>query len=537
MRLASRAVSVLAGIILGGVLLAATAPLPAAETPRHPNILRLALAGDPETLDPAGMANAVDILLVPLFYQPLLDVTNGTNLVPCAARSCSNFDQRIFTLQLRPDVMFSNGRAVVAGDYVYALERVLDTNTAAIMQPYFLGIRGAKAFVAGQTNHVAGLRAPAPDTLVIELERGDPTFPYLLASQVAVAVPREEVERLGQTFYIRPVGDGPYLVEKWSRGLRLRLSRNPYYHGPEPQHLDGVDLLIGIDETTGLMMFERGELDIADITGIGIPFPSFRLLSNDPHWRGLIERETLFGTRCLVLNTEIPPLDNVLVRRAINHALDRDRRMHVAQGYYSHAEGAMPPVLPGYNPLLRGYDYNPDKARELLRQSGLALPLHTQLWCSTSEDVRAQCEGFQWDLHQVGIEVELKQATMAEVFEAAGERGRVPMYVSGWFVTIPDPVDMLGTQFDGRAITNANTMNSAFYSNSVVNQLLDQGAAELDFPKRFAVYQQAEELIVRDAPWAFLGHGNLYALRQPWLKGPLMEPLWWYRFDRVWIER
>jgi len=104
-------------------------------------------------------------------------------------------------------------------------------------------------------------------------------------------------------------------------------------------------------------------------------------------------------------------------------------------------------------------------------------------------------------------------------------------------VTIPDPVDMLGTQFDGRAITNENTMNIAFYSNSVVNQLLDQGAAELDLPKRFAVYQQAEELIVRDAPWAFLGHPNLYALRQPWLKGPLMEPFSLYRFDRVWIER
>jgi ABC-type transport system substrate-binding protein len=432
---------------------------------------------------------------------------------------------------------FSNGRAVVAGDYVYALERVLDTNTAAMMQPYFLGIRGAKAFVAGQTNHVAGLRAPTPDTLVIELERGDPTFPYLLASFEGAAQPREEVERLGRTFSIRPVGDGPYLVEKWSRGVHLRFTRNPYYHGPEPQHLGGVDVMIGGDETTHLMMFERGELDIANITFIGIPQPSFRRLSNDPHWRGLIERESEFSTYGLILNTEMPPLDNVLVRRAINHALDRDRRMHVAQGYYGHAEGAIPPILPGYNPLLRGYDYNPDKARELLRQSGLPLPLHTQLWYWTSEDVRAACEGFQWDLHQVGIEVELKQVTMAELFDEAGKRTNVPMSFYGWSVTIPDPVDMLGTQFDGRAITNANTMNFAFYSNSVVNQLLDQGAAEVDLPKRFAVYQQAEELIVADAPWAFLGHPNLYALRQPWLKGPLMEPLWGYRLDRVWIER
>jgi ABC-type transport system substrate-binding protein len=333
------------------------------------------------------------------------------------------------------------------------------------------------------------------------------------------------------------VGDGPYQVEKWFRGARLRLTRNPYYHGPEPQHLDGVDLVIGGDETTHLMMFERGELDIANITGVGIPLPSFRRLSNDPHWRGLIERETEFATIGLILNTEIPPLDNKLVRQAINHALDRDRRMHVAQGYFSHAEGAIPPIMPGYNPLLRGYDYNTNKARELLRQSGLALPLHTQLWYGTGEDNRATCEGFQWDLHQVEIEVELKPVTFGELAVADTKRGKVPMTLSGWAVAIPDPIDMLGTQFDGRAITNANTMNIAFYSNSVVNQLLDQGAAETNLPKRFAVYQQAEELIVREAPWAFLGHANLYALRQPWLKGPLMEPIWGYRFDRVRIKR
>jgi ABC-type transport system substrate-binding protein len=512
--------------------------LQAAETPRRPNILRLARTTDPATLDPVLMMTVEDVLLVHLLYLPLLDVTNGTQLVPCAARSWSaSPDQRIFTLLLRPDVMFSNGRAVAANDYVYALERVLDTNTAAMMEAYFLGVRGAKAFVAGQTNHVAGLRALAPDTLVIELERGDPTFPYLLAGQAGAAMPREEMERLGRTFAIRPVGDGPYLVEKWFRGARLRLTRNPYYHGPEPQHLDGVDLVIGGDDTTHLMMFERGELDIANITGLGIPLPSFRRLSNDPRWRGLIERETLFGALCLVLNTEMPPLDNKLVRQAINHALDRDRRMHVAQGYNSHAEGAIPPIMPGYNPLLRGYDYNTNKARELLRQSGLALPLRTQLWYGTGEDNRDVSEGFQWDLRQVGIEVELKQVSFSELCVAGETRSNVPMALSGWMVTIPDPVDMLGTQFDGRAITNENTMNIAFYSNSVVNQLLDQGAAELDLPKRFAVYQQAEELIVRDAPWAFLGHPNLYALRQPWLKGPLLEPLAGYRFDRVWIER
>jgi ABC-type transport system substrate-binding protein len=136
-------------------------------------------------------------------------------------------------------------------------------------------------------------------------------------------------------------------------------------------------------------------------------------------------------------------------------------------------------------------------------------------------------------LDQVGIEVELKAISYNQLVQAEQTRGRVPMALDSWYVTIPDPVDILATQFDGRSVTNAATMNVAFYNNPEVNRLLDLAAPEVDLPKRYALYQQAEELIVRDAPWVFLCHGNLIVLRQPWLKGPLSA----LRYDRVWIEK
>ena len=518
-----------APVIILFLLLFTMVSLRAAEKQRRPNILRLARTGDPATLDSVAMQSMQDFFLWPLLYLPLLDVTNRTELVPCAARAWNvSPDHRIFTLRLRPGVRFSNGREVAAADYVYGLERCLNPATGAMIEGYFHGILGAMAFIAGETNHVAGLRAPAADTLVIELERTDPTFPYLLTA--FSAVPREEVERLGPAFSVRPVGDGPYVVQKWVRGARLQFTRNPYYHGPEPQHLDGVDVLIGGDETTRLMMFERGELDVSEV-----PFASLRRLTHDPRWRGLLERETLVGTRGLILNTEIPPLNNVLVRRAINHAINRDLRLHVAQGVSMHAEGMIPPTMLGYNPHLRGYDYNPARARELLRESGLSLPLHTELWHDPGASAEAQ--GFQADLDQVGIEVELKAISYNQLVQAEQTRGRVPMALDSWYVTIPDPVNILATQFDGRSVTNAATMNVAFYNNPEVNRLLDLAAPEVDLPKRYALYQQAEELIVRDAPWVFLCHGNLIVLRQPWLKGPLVDPLSALRYDRVWIEK
>ena len=499
--------------------------------------LRLARLFDPVTLDPVKLQLAEDFLLMPLLHQGLLDVRDGTNLVPCAARAWSTSpDKRVYTCWLRPGVRFSNGREVVARDYAFVLERTLNPASAAMLSVYLRGIRGAESFAAGLTNHVAGISTPAPDMLVVELDRPDPTFGFVLMN--AVAEPPEEVARLGSRFAIAPVGTGPYVVEYWRRGARLHLVRNAYYCGTEPQHLDGVDLLIGGDETTHLMMFERGELDLASIgPTAGIPFQSFRRLSQDPRWRGLIEYVEQFTTQFITLNTEIPPLDNVLVRRAINHAINRDKWTRVAAHYATHGEGALPRILPGFNPALRGYEYNPDKARQRLRESGVTLPLHTVLWHALDEPTRFLAQGTQGDLSRVGIEVELKPVTFAELVTAVGVRRHVPMAVIGWGVSIPDPIDMLGTQFNGRTRASASTSNFAFYENAAVDGLLDLAAPEINLTRRYALYQQAEQVIVEDAPWVFLNFRNLYSLRQPWLKGPLMDPLWSYRLDRVWIEK
>jgi ABC-type transport system substrate-binding protein len=257
---------------------------------------------------------------------------------------------------------------------------------------------------------------------------------------------------------------------------------------------------------------------------------------NDARWRPGIEYAPLMNTTFITLNTEIPPLTNVLVRRAINHAIQRDRWMRVATHHFGHAEGTLPTTLPGFDPALRGYAYDPELARRLLATAGVSLPLHTVLWHAIDEQYRFAAEGVQGDLREVGIMVDLQSVTIPQLIASAETRGKVPMALTAWNVSIPDPVDMLGTQLDGRTLTNSPTLNYAFYRNPEVDHLLDLAAPEVDLPRRFGLYRRAEQLIVEDAPWVFLGHQNLYALRQPWLKGPLIEPLWWYRFDRVWIE-
>jgi ABC-type transport system substrate-binding protein len=484
------------------------------------------------------MVMAEDMFLMPLLYLPLLDVTNGVRLIPCAAASWnSSPDQRIHTFHLRPDMAFANGRPVTSADYVYSLERILTPSTAAPLANYLAGLKGIADFQAGKASHVAGIRAPGPLELVIELESGDPMFGYRMTLSIGCAVPREEVERKRLPFGNMPVGAGPYRIQSWRRGQHLKLERNPYYHGPTPQLLDGVDYMIGGDDALHLMMFERGELDLANIVHVGIPLPSFRRVSADPRWKGLIDLGQLYGTAFLTLNNEIPPFDNVLVRRAVNHAIDRDRRLHVDLGYQRHAEGPIPTGMPAADPTLKGYAYDPPRARQLLLQSGLSLPLRTALWHPLGEEARLAAQGFQWDLKQVGIEVDLKEVTSAQMWSASVTRGQVPIAYTGWIAGIPDPVDILGMTLDGSTLHDVSHNNQAFYNNPSVNRLLHAAAASISLPERRQLYREAERLIVADAPWVVLGHPNVYALRQPWVRGQLLEPLAIYRFDRLSIER
>ncbi len=495
----------------------------------------VALADDPQTLDPALQQLANDALLFPLLYLPLLDNTNGVDLVACAAQDWQvASDGRTFTFHLRPGLRFSNGRMVVAADYAYYLERISDPRNAspnnAMLGAYH--IRGADDFAAHRTKHLAGVRIEGTRTLVVELDQPDPTFLFY----GIYALPQEEVERPGDAFARHPTSDGPYMVDEWIRGVRLVYKPNPFYAGPEPRHFDRIEIMIGGDAATHLLMFERGELDLANFTAAAsIPAADQARILRDPRWKNCIDRAPLFAARFANLNTQMPPLDDRRVRQAINYAVDKARR--AASGRFTPAKGLIPPIMPANNTNLVGYPFNPPKARQLLAETGIPLPIHLTLWYATDQESIMQAQEIQADLHEVGIELSLRQASFSELNDAAEIPGKVQMSLSGWFTGMPDPKDILGSQFDGRTITNAATYNTSFYNNPEVNRLLDEASPTVEPARRVALYRQIEEIIVGDAPCLFLKHPNLCELRQPWLKGPLLEPLWPLRLDRVWIER
>lgn len=491
-------------------------------------VLRLAFLEDPKTLDPALMMEEVNFELVPLLFWPLLDFSQVTNLFPAAAQAWSvSPDWKTFTFHLRPGLRFSTGRKVLASDFAFSLNRMADSRTSSPAQEYLMGIRGAADVKDGKTSFLSGIRLPDENTLVIELEHPDIMFPYVIATY-GFALPPEAVGKPDCRFSTAPVYTGPYQVARFRRGDRLVLIPNSHFVGSKP-HYDRVVAYLAVDEATQMMMFERGELDI-----IRIPFSQMKRTLREPRLRPLRESIPLLNCTFLIMNNEMEPLTDVRVRRAISYAVDSRRRVFASNGGYTPARGAIPPGMPGYDPEVKGYEYDPEKARALLSEAGVKLPLRLPLWYQiTNPFTAALAQGIAADLHEIGIDLDLNGVTGVVLDEGTTHRRRVPLSINGWNVSLPDPKDMLGTQFDGRSIGDVSLMNSCFYNNPEVNRLLDLGSAGTDLEKRFARFREAQRIIIQDAPCAFLAHRNLFALRQPWVKGPLLDPLWWFRFDRV----
>jgi ABC-type transport system substrate-binding protein len=537
------------GILLSFLLLVASAaaadysstPSPTnAPIPKRGGTLRLALPTDVSSLDPALAFDTISEPFIMLLYQGLVEYDDGLKLLPGLATDWNlSTDRRTYTFHLRPGVRFSNGREVVASDFVFTLERNLDPKTAGLTEGYFEEIVGAKDFRAGKTPHVRGIQAPQSDTLVIELEAPDPTFLYILTLPGALVVPREAVEKFGASFASHPVGTGPYMLTQWRRGVKMRFERNPFFSRADRQYLDAIEVMEGGDSALHLMMFERGEIDIADITQEpGIPIPDFVRIQRSPRWHGMIESISAASSWFLALNTEMAPFDQLKVRQAMNYAIDKDKVVQLLHGTVVAARGVLPPPMPGFNPNLTSYPYDPPKARQLLAESGHADGFSCKLWFEAGNPLMVPAaSAIQFDLAQVGIKAQLNPVTLPAFLDTSERRKAMQCGLTGWSQDYPDPSDFLNTLFNGTLITEEGCQNISFYNNPKVNALLDKGATWKDPEQRLGIYQAAEQMIVSDAPLVPLFYQRVFALRQPWLHGVHLHPVFYFRFERMWLDR
>jgi ABC-type transport system substrate-binding protein len=511
-------------------------------SPREPAVIRTAQEPDASTLDPARSYDTSSIPYTRVLYRGLVDYDENANIYNEVARSRSiSPDGKTFTFRLRDDVHFHSGRRVVAEDFRYALERVLDPATASDALTLFTMIDGAEEFSKDRAlppqqrklKHVRGIEVQGDDTIIFKLTRPDVTFLNYLAMPFAYAVPREAVEKWGKSFGEHPDGCGPFKLKEWVHDARLVLEKNPKYFKPEFPRAERVEVQFGHSATLQMMRFEQGQTDTINITDANPP--DFLRLSRSPEWKSQIQHAPMMDIRYMTLNNEMKPFDNVLVRRAMNHAVNRKRIASFLAGRATLANGPLPPGMPGRNEQLTGYEYDPAKAKALIKQAGYEGKFpNLTLWYSTGEPWYGKAaQSIQADLKRIGVAINIKGIRYADLKAKAGQRKNVEMALLGWLQDFPDPSNFLDVLFHKKSITETASINRSFYSRPQVNQLLDAALVELDRDLRLKMYQQAEKMIVEDAPMVFLHHTERYIVDQPWVNGHKLHPMWSERLEFI----
>lgn len=502
------------------------------EAPRRGGTLHLAFDQEFRSLDPAISFDNESVPLTRLLFRGLIDYNDaGNTLLPDQAESWSiSPDGRLYTFHLRPGTRFSNGREVEAEDYIFSLERVLDPRTGSQGSTYYLAIKGAQEFIDGRATHVSGLRAPDSRTLVVELAEPQYTFRYVIAMAFTCVVPRDVVRQFGRKFQDHLVGSGPYRLAERRRGILWRMERNPYYTGLDG-FVDGIEVMIGPDRTTIAMMIERGEMDLTLAET-----PAAAAFKRNSRLRSWLDGFEIACTQSLFLNTEIKPFDNVLVRRAVAHAINKERILRFVGGWGKVARTTVPPSMPWSNPDCPAYDYSPDRARELLTKAGLPSGFKTEMWAFPGYYGKV-AQAIQQDLNEVGIHAEMKVVNFAVFQDSVTRRGQAPCFFWGWTQDYPDPSNFLDVLFNGERITETDSVNRSFYNNPAVNKLLSAAGKSLDAGERTKIFRQAENIIMEDVPWVPVIYPVFPLLHHPRLQNAKPDPSWIWRYEKMWIRQ
>ncbi len=284
----------------------------------------------------------------------------------------------------------------------------------------------------------AGIETPDPWTIVFHLTAPDPIFLQKLAMPFAAAVPREVVEKWGEDFSRHVVGSGPFMLKEWIGGQRIVMVKNSGYFIKGSPRLDAVVEAIGVSEDLQWFKFEAGEIDVSNIPPAVFPY-----VMKTPRLRDMTLRIVTVTTRYMGMNCQMTPFTDVRVRRALNYAVNKPKLIAVLNGRGIVANGVMPPGLPGYDPKLAGYPYDPARARELLEAAGLGRGFEATLWMPADQTMMILGQSIQQDLDLVGVHLQLKAVAFAPFLEAIRQPQTVPLFFSGWEADFPDPANFL----------------------------------------------------------------------------------------------
>ncbi len=478
-------------------------------------------------LDPARITDADSAAVCEQIYDNLVRYKEESMEIEPALAERWDVSARgtEWTFHLRRGVKFHDGTPFDADAVVFNFERQRDPS-----HPYHL-----RDFAYWESAFRNVVRVEKLDDFTVKFVIERPYAPFLanLAVFAMGIVSPTAVKRWGDDYPSHPVGTGPFRFVEWQRGDRLTLGANEeYWDGaPKLQHLVFVPIR---DARQRLVAIEGGAIDVAE----GLSPADLQFVTLHPELK--LERVDGNNVSYLAMNTEKPPFDDVRVRRAVNHAINKVPIVKlVFQGLATTATGPLAPTLWGHVDL-NDYPYDPALARRMLAEIGFkqAKPLKLYVM-STPRPYLPSPEQVARivarNLADVGIRVEIVAQPMGQHL-ADTSNGLHDLCILGWSGDNGDPDNFLYGLLDRDNAEKGNARNVAFFRDGELHGMLTYAQETQDHQLRVAEYARAQQIIADKAPWVPLAHAQIVVARRARVKGLHVSPAAKIFYHQVWVE-
>lgn len=450
-------------------------------------IVRVAAVDPQVALDPQQYTYSIIMKITDNVSESLLVTKGDGSLEPVLLTKMPEIseDQLTYSFELLPDVKFHNGETLKASDVKYSYERLIKL---AKMATLLENVEGYEALSSGAADELSGFQVQDDTHFTITLVKPYAPFLSVLSTAYTAIYPEAACEEAGDTWGMQVLyGTGPFKMDSYQTGVGVTLSRFDDYHGG-PVKLDGVNYRFIEDVNTQVLEYQTGNVDYADVD------PSiYPVYSSNPELADQIHGFQPTGCYSLTVNAKTYP--DARVREAIALSIDRKSICEsILHGTATVPTSYIPAGIIGHDDSLPEFEYNPERAKELLAEAGFPDGIDLRVTVNTKYQGNvAIATAFQQQAKAAGINVEVEQVDSA-AWSDMKTSGGVDCGISNWYVDYSDPESML------YPMTKTDT-NSSFWHNDEFDQLLEDGISTTDSAERQEIYAKAEHIMTRE-DWA-----------------------------------
>ncbi|WAA12244.1 ABC transporter substrate-binding protein [Fervidibacillus halotolerans] len=491
-----------------------------------PKELVFGRGGDSTSLDPGATTEGEAFKVTVNIFENLINFgEQNTELEPGLAVDWNvSDDGLVYTFQLREGVKFHDGTDFNAEAVVVNFERWKNGNAGTSGDqtpfPYYQSMFG---------DNIEKVEATGEYEVQFTLKHPQAVFLKNIAMSPFAITSPAALEKYGDKINENPVGTGPYKFVEWQRNDRIVIEKFDDYWDSEYPKIDKIIFRSIPDNSARLNALKTGDVDLID----GINYSDVAAIEADSNLQ-IFTRPSM-NVGYLGLTTTRGPLQNKLVRQALNHAVDKEAIIAAFyEGYAEPAKNPMPPVISGYNDDIEDYPYDLERAKELLAEAGYPDGFEMELWAMPvprpyMPDGQKVAQAIANTFEQIGVKVEIVSYEWGTYLEktAAGE---ADAFMLGWTGDNGDADNFLYTLLDK---DNIGTNNYTYYSNDELHEILVQAQRVSDEEQRVELYKKAQEIIKEDAPWIPLVHSQPLLAGRADIKNFLPHPTGSDRLHKV----